>query len=319
MSQTATPHSPLNSGAINHVSYPASEAGLSLVQLTGTVTVSGTITGGVYLLKAATAFTTAGASASTARARLQQKIGAATDAAATGTAAQLGKNLRSAITSGTATGAAEVQRRLSVLPSAATASATSAPASVRSLVPRNALATAGASASANSIKRIFVTASGAASAVVAGNALRKVRFAAQTTGTASILAVVGRRRALSAAVNAAALYGLPAITRKMPLGASVAPSVLSQVTPLLAIGVRANATPSAANSVASLRMRFLLRSTESAVAQSVVTPALKYRLSAQATASFTGFTVALDYSITPAPIDRQMVVQFDNRRMEVAA
>ena len=44
---------------------------------------------------------------------------------------------------------------------------------------------------------------------------------------------------------------------------------------------------------------------------------MRYAVSASAVATWAGYTVAFDFSVAPAPEDRQMVVPMDDRRMEV--
>lgn len=308
----------INSGAINHVSFPGSESGLSLVQLVGTVSVTGTVTG-IYLRLTASATTKPRAATSKPTTKVKYSIGAASAAQATGIATVISKVRRAATVAPTAPGTATIYRRIrQTAPTVSRAVVTAKP-TISMRVLRAGSTTGRALASLGTVKKIYTAASRIAQATTSAAALRKGFSGAQTTGRATTASGVGRNRRLSVAATVSAIMAPVNSLLKRLVGASTTATTSQSVLAYLALRRRAVGVALAAPK--SLDSSALTFRSAAGLGRAVTraTTRLKITVSASTVASFSGFTVALDYSITPAPGDRQMVVPLEERRMEVAA
>ena len=306
----------INGGAINAVSFPGAEAGLSLVQLIGTVEVTCSIPSVSLRLTAfATTQPRAAGSASTtkrtqfdcqtsasaftsAAALVNRKHGASAVAVCT-TSAGVGLAYRSgATTSGTALASASNDYLSVPRGASATCSATAQTTAARTLVYRDAITTP--------------------SALPAVTAFRKVP--SEATGSAYVAGVAGitfKSRLISATepealTTASTRFNLRAGASTVP----VATSVVSARRNLNLALIAQSAVATCFDIDPIRRMVFAAPTQANAFADATI--ALKYSLSGSAVASAIAQSAASDFaSAMPAPSERLMKVPASNRRMEV--
>lgn len=327
----------INSGAINVLSFPGAESGLSLVQMVGAVSVTCRIIG-TYRRVNANATTTSAASSS-GDATLRRGVEALASGTASTLAAAIAKSRSGASTQGAAPGIALVSRRLSM--SALTSgAAAAAAAAAQSRISFAATAVPAAVASVASRKKVYVVGSATARAVNAVAALRKLQFGAQTIGRASSTSSIRRRQRIGATAISSAAAALANTALRLPTSATTVATIAHSVTPyrgLLqrALGVAVASggdagtgaqVPRGAGTAASVQsavnaflviQRFVAGSTPAVAIGSVQTTG-RIATGAYTVASFESYIVATDLNITqPAPTDRQMVVPLEERRMEV--
>lgn len=337
MSQTGA----INSGAINALSFPGAEAGLSLVQLIGEVSVTCTITN-VYRLLNVGATTAPRAASGGVNLALRSAVGVAVTGVATAQAGIMLKSPRSASTQGAAAStSALISRRLSVL-ALTSCSAATAPSVARSRIILGATTAPSAAALVESRKKTYTAASTAARAAHAVTAWRKLVLGAKAVGSANFSISIIRRQRVGATTVAAATAMPSQTKRRLPLAAGTVSTITHSVTPYRGlqqravvaasalasnivagtkITVSASAQAKAASTVAEFLeiKRFLAGGTTAAANGSVATTG-RIVTGASTVASFASYIVATDLNITqPAPLDRQMAVPLDDRRMEVDA
>lgn len=330
----------INSGAINHVSFPGTESGLSLVQPVGTVSVTADITG-IYLLLKASATTPAVASTSLPSAILRNLLGATTACASTTSAGVVSKVSRKAIEPAKATGKVTIGR---IIPRSAstTSIATAASISARSKVFFGAAQPAVAAVSVESRKNVYLAASAIANSVSSASTLRKRQLSATTVGDVNFLVTIGRLRRLSATAIGRALPVPGIAALRLPIGASTTATIDEATTAFIALRRFASTVPQAIVAGTTSYARFRLGASSSPQADGVASTILHILrfnagyVRAEAIASATArlgipfgattvadaesYVVAADLNITqPAPEDRQMIVPLEERRMEVAA
>jgi hypothetical protein len=311
----------INSGAINHTSFPGSENGLSLAQMVGSVSVTGTVTGIFVRL---TAFATTAPRAATAKpvARLKRTLAAATSGTATATATQLGKIRRSASASARAVSASGVGRRVRLAMTRVASAVVTAKPVLRLRILRSAVAKPTAAATLSSRKKVFLDPVDlVARARVAVNALRKVRSPAATVGDVNFSVLIALKRRLTITpVVARALNAATQTTRKMRLAAALIAQANSAVVALIKVLRRAVVAPQAACSPLASGARVFRQAPIQAQAISVSAAALRISVNAATVASFANYAVAIDLNINQrAAEERRMTVPLDERRMEVTA
>lgn len=305
----------LNSGPLNAVPFPQAEAGLSLIQLVGTVEVTATITT-LVTRRVVGASTTAGASGQ-ASFVLHQRVGSRIVPQAVCTANNIAKVTDNvATTRATAATSAGVilKRRASAVVSAAASVACAAVVKVR----RSASSTCAASVSSID-SRAKVARSATVSAQATTFALLRVKISRAATVVAranstSRITLVQRPTAI---VNATG-FGTVTTRNKVALGATAACSAAVTANAFRKLRIRASATPKALGSAfAGQKMQFGAVSVGAAVC-GIARAGIKYRMSASAIAEAITRSAATDYGVAmPAPPERLMFVPASERSMEV--
>jgi hypothetical protein len=306
----------INGSVINKASFPGAEAGLSLVELVGTVQVTCTIPSVSLRLTAvaATVPTAAGTASTTKRTQFDCQISASAFTSATAlvnrkhgasaaavctTSAGVGLAYRSgATTSGTALASASNGYLSAARGASATCSATAQTIAARTLVSRNAIS--------------------APSALPAVTAFRKVP--SQATGSAYVAGVVGISFKSRLIASAASTASSTASTRfNLRARASTVPVATSVVSARrnLNLALIAQSAIAAPFDIDPIR-RMVFAATTQANAYADATIRVKYRLSGSTVARAVAQSAASDFaSAMPAPSERLMKVPASNRRMEV--
>lgn len=306
----------INGSAINQTSFPGAEAGLSLVQLVGTVQVTCSIPS-VSLRLTAVAATQATASGTISTSKRTQ-FTCQVSAAATTSATAL-NNRRNGAT-GIAVCAASAGVGLKYRPSAtASGTAFASPVSGYLHAARNAIALCIASTPATAARTL--TRRSAITEGVAGttaNSVRKVPSHASGNAFATVIASIRFRNRLGASTIPTA--GFAVSTRfNVRRGASVAPSavVSALVRTNINLALPVQSAVATASEVLSLR-KMSFGATTQANAYANATIRLRYRLSGSVVARALAQSAASDFaSAMPAPAERLMKVPASRRRMEV--
>ena len=306
----------LNSGPLNAVSFPLSEEGLSLIQLTGTVEV----VCNVSILG------------------VRRFVQASGTASARGTASMIFKTQAAAITPATATTRAGVRLKTTNNSAKVTAKAiaasdgyalrrASAIQPARAIVSAKAFVKVFKSAHATPtadtntfepIIRVPRTATTHPSAVCRATALIKAPRAATTVARGKNIASITLKSRLRATVAPSAL-GLASTLRKSTAAATTIARAITSANTLRKRRVAATVAAQAqiGQTLAALRYRFAATT----VAQAIAADArvvFELQLGAQTTAQAIARSAATDYGIAvPAPQERLMFVPASERTMEV--
>lgn len=306
----------VNANAINEVSFPGAEQGLSLIELVGTVVVTCSITT-VYLGRTASAQTTAkatgtsgsvhrlqlaastaGAATPTASVRSKVPYGATGAAACVGTAGiAIRSRLGAAIA---ATGAGEVGSYLRVVKGATgTAQAVVTNASGRTKVSRS------------------VTTKGAATGTVL--ALRRVRFTIASRPASAGTARATLRRRLSLAGVGQASGSVLSTGSRAPRGAAVvAQAAASAVSIKYITAGPATTAAQATPTPAGVRLLLPFAAGGQPLASGVAALTLRLLAGAYANPTATATAAGTEFNADiPAPAERSMTLPVSDRRMEV--
>jgi hypothetical protein len=308
---------PINSGAINTVSFPGAEDGLSLVQLIGEVNVATQISSVYLRLNARAAIGPVADSSSGVL--LKIAIGATASCDATGSAAALSKikvfpTGQSAYAD--ALSGIGVQMRIGVSGSGVA----SIPSTIaKSIAYRSASAQGAASGLISSINRATRGASGAASAQYSQpRVFTKLPLSAATGSYASASASAKAKYRLSAHESASVSWSINGNVENYVSGSTVAEAIVSVVAYSYD---RVGLSPIQPRAITSSGVRLMHLLSAQGDGMSVVPPAnprLILKVGASTSAIVSYAAAAADYSVTiPAPIERQMIVPEMNRRMEV--
>jgi len=306
----------LNSGQINAVPFPQAEAGLSLIQLVGTVEVVGSISA-LYTRRVVGASTVASATVPDIVTTMRYQMTAAAAARAIGSTTELLKvTSNQAITPASALGSAGVtlKRRLTAAQSARAVVACGAVIKVKRTAAVSAVAASDDVAAQTKVPR---TAAVQARAQTSAGALVKVSRSATTVARASATAKIKMILRATAATAPSAL-GTAATRNKRTTGATTTARAVTAATALRKIRFSATATPRAntLDAIGALRISMSAETVSSALGTSGV--ALKYNLGATTVARAVPSAAATDYGIAmPAPIERRMSVPPSERTMEV--
>jgi hypothetical protein len=318
MSQYGAHHGPINSGAINHLSFPATETGLSVIQLLGTVEISGTIGGSLYILRTASAATNAVASTPNIVAKARMQLGATTACSAVTQATALSKIRVTA-----------VPQEVLAWPEV----------SVGLRYRFSAQQQASAVVSAVAFAKTFKTAVTSGAAVPFVSADTRLRRSASVVCSATTSAFAGRKPQRSASTVAQVVSQASVASRISPHAETVATAVSSVSTRVnlrrsaLTTAAAVTSTPTLVRlrlaypnpevatafcSEIALRRRMPLVAFGLAFAENAASAASKFRMSATTVAEAVAFSAAADYAVAaPAPVERLMIVPASDRRMEV--
>lgn len=316
MSQSSAQHGPINSAAINHLPFPGSETGKALVQLVGTVSVTGTITGISVRLTASAVSSGVASVATNPGILIKHQLGASAECGTSSRVSILGKIQFGA--QGNATVAADVTPRLARSVSASTTAASQiANTGTLVTVPRAAAQPAVATASVVSVNETYRSAAALASADASVDALRKLIFSASTQGVVSPSISIANRHRVSAQTTAAASAASAISSVTLVFSASAVSAAQWNVFAGKKL-IRSAIHPAIASAANIASQAIVSRSVSgSGVCTTASGISMRYFVSASAVATWAGYTVAFDFSVAPAPEDRQMVVPMDDRRMEV--
>jgi hypothetical protein len=313
---TGITSSAINSGAINVTSFPGSEEGQTLVELTGTAEVVCELSS-IRLRLTATASTQAkstGSASTTRRAELT---------ASTTCQAIISCNAYNNIALGvsaTPSAIATASPRL-VFRFSANTTAQSQSAENGSFVRAANGAIANAEAATAAIpggSLVYRGATAVASAVGEVNALRKVPSYAEIVARCSASANVTSRYRIGAETDPSAIATANS-ERKIALNAASVCYAIGAASPLTKLNLQPSvqAAQAASNPVLAGSVLFFGAQTQANAASSA-TIGITYVLSAQTTAAAITQSAASDYATAmPAPSERLMVVQGSERRMEV--
>ena len=313
MTTTAT----INSDDINSVSFPGSEAGLSIIEMVGTVSVSGSISS-ITLRLTAHAETPAAAVPGAANSVRRIRIAATSTGRCTSAVVAQSK-IKFFADPQQATAQVSSGVRCLRITSASTQGVVTLSAVAKTLVFRQAITDAVSVWSVKSFQKTTLGATSVASAIAApAYPIRKLPVSAETTAAALFAVPAKLNRRLSAlqiaqassSVNELTVSFVSAITSALanPSGIFVIvrqkvypshsfPEAVSTVSPILIGKTSAASNPAATFNVAAIA---------------------KYRLSAIVNATVSYAIAEADYSTTmPAPIERVMFVPAINRRIEV--
>lgn len=305
----------LNGGAINAVSFPGATAGPQLVEMIGTVQVTGLLSAISFRRitgASATAYVYASVANTTNRAQVL------------------------ATTTSQAQVAALVRSKVKVTPVALSAyCSASVVAGAKRIISASATCSAvTASGGANYVRR---SASATASASTAATARTNVIRLASATSQATAYAFASRKSTASASATAAA-SSTTSITLSHRLVASTAPTANGSASSRVNIQRAASTLARAAPTVFAARARTVdsaitaqavvvdvfsrrgvkLAMNQQAVATTAASIVVTHRLSAATTGQAIAASAAADYSTNqPAPLERQMIVPAFDRRMEV--
>ncbi len=306
----------INGSVINKASFPGAEAGLSLVELIGTVEVTCSIPSVSLRLTTVAATTpTANGTASTTK-RTQFVCNASPSAVTSATALVNRKHGASVVATCIATAGIGLAYRSSATTSGiALASASNGYLAVSRGASVSCTATAQTAAARTLVYRGASIAGTAAPMVTA---LRKVP--SQAAGSAMALGVAGinfRNRLIASIV--ATVESSVSTRFNVRRGASTIPRAVVSGTArrnvrLVLVEQTASATPSNVSPISRIRFG----ATAQANAYVNATIGMKYRLSGSTVASAVAQSAASDFaSAMPAPSERLMKVPASNRRMEV--
>lgn len=305
----------INGNAINEVSFPGAEAGLSLVELLGTAEVACSIPSVSLRL---TAFATTapeadGSASTTKRTQLDCLVGAFAACAATAQTLRPVQATTAAICSATAQNRLAYRLNAAAAGSAAAAvtgfcfaarGASTAPvattytAGARTLVPRLAATTGVAGTVVEALRKVPSTATGQAQAIGIGSITFRNRLAATATATAVNAATTRFNLRASASAGPSAVG---AVTARRNLAMSLPP----QTALAIAYGIEP-------------QMLISLGAFTQANALTDATIRMNYNLSGSVVARAIAQSAASDFaSAVPAPSERLMKVPASNRRMEV--
>lgn len=308
----------INSGAINHVSFPGAEEGLSLIDLTGTVEVVCALSA-IRLRLTASAGTVASATGSAPGVKIRAqlaavfaptavtsagvltKIAALPDAQIASAVPQVAGVLRFvAAATTTCSASASVGSYVRATRSASTSATGNGAVMSRSLIPRAASTSAVATTTSSSLRARRIPASTIASAIGVSATKARYRLGASTSGTAAVSTPTLRTKVRRSASTSAVATPAPAAFAIKGL-VFPAPQVASAV----------------AASIAARQLCATAGSTDSS-AQGSSGIALLYQLGATIQGSMISTAAAADYGITQAaPTERLMIVPASDRRMEV--
>ena len=318
MSQVGHSTDTLNGGKINQVSFPGSETGKSLVELTADVEVTCELSS-IRLLLTAFADTTAVASTANAVVYSRMQLSAFADSVSL-TNANGRTNARVLLDPATASAqVASTGRMLFSLAASAACSATVAPVSAYPRATRSASTSPTASTSAFAYTYLYRTGFTSGVALTSAGTLRKRNVPAETVASAVATALSTFRMRPSASTSASA-SGISATRVNIWRGATTnatasAASVLlvkKLVTPLDAAIAQALTGTIFANQ----RLRVITGVTAEAVGS--VSVLLKFRVAAAVEARAVAASGAEDFAVAaPAPVERLMYVPASDRRMEV--
>jgi hypothetical protein len=308
---------PINSGAINTVSFPGAEDGLSLVQLIGEVNVATQISS-VYLRLTARAATSPVADSSSG-VLLKIAVGASVSCDATSSASAISKvkAFPASQPSYAATLAGVgLKMRLGVSGSGVAAMQSIA---ARSIAYLSASAEGSATWSVESINKARRGATGAAAAQQNTPLIRtKIPRSATTSAFALTTGAVKAKYRLSASQLATVGWSINGIVENYVSGSTEAKAIVSVVAYSYD---RVGLTPiqPKATTSAGVRVKHLLSAaTDGQSVAPAVNPRLRMNIGASTSAIVSYAAAAADYSVTiQAPIERQMIVPEMNRRMEV--
>lgn len=306
----------INGSVINKASFPGAEAGLSLVELVGTVQVTCTIPSVSLRLTAvaATVPAAAGTASTTKRTQFDCQISASAFTSATAlvnrkhgasaaavctTSAGVGLAYRSgATTSGIALASASngylaVSRGASV-----SCTATARTAAARTLVYRGASIAGTAAPMVTALRKVPSQAAGSAMALgVAGINFRNQLIASIVATVVSSVSTRFNVRRGASTIPRAVVSGTARRNIRLVLVEQTASATPSNVSPIRRMVF---AAPTQANAYADATIR------------------VQYRLSGSTVASAVAQSAASDFaSAMPAPSERLMKVPASNRRMEV--
>lgn len=307
----------LNSGAINAVPFPGAEEGASVIDLLGTVEVTGSLSA-ISLRLTATARTSPSAvcSVNNVKSRMQLQATTAPSAVATNTDVQSRITL-AGNTSGECSTAAAIVVKFNT--SALTEAAAQVSVSSYQYAARSASATASATATANCVKYFYRGAETTGSASVSVPDARIKLTPGVASAQPSVIPTVGIILAhqLAATSSPTAVASADA-ARVMSFAASATPSASASAGVQLRVATAIAVQPSA-NGSAGTTMRYGLFAQEQARAIAADTTLqlnilLGAGTSAQAVASAAGADFA---SKLPAPFERQIVVPPYDRTMKV--
>lgn len=317
MSHYANHQGAINTGAINHVSFPGAEEGLSLVELTGTVEVTCALSAITLRLTASASTSPAavGSSPNTTARALLAAITVPTALASAAARTKIAAPAQALVASADTTVIGRLRFSLSA-PSTATAAA-----SVGSYVraAKSASATASATASAGGRTVVPRSASTACAATTAASALRYRRTAASTSATSTLLAsttAIIRPGATTSAVASVQATARSSVRR----GAST--SAVADAAPVVAgVKLLTYPQPAVASALAgaiAAQQLCVTGATGVATSSGSASIAYKFRLGATVQGSMISTAAAADYGITQsAPTERLMIVPASDRRMEV--
>ena len=305
----------LNGGAINAVSFPGTPAGNQLVEMIGTVRVTGSISVvSLYRLAsaAATAYALSYISSTTNRAQLQAVTKPAAQGAVTARSkVYLTPDSLSATCS--AVVAAGLNRRLG----ASTSGSATGVVGGYNYTRRSAAAFPSASSAATARNYVLRTAATIAVASSLAAATRKSTISTGVTaGASSIVAIALAHRMLATTSPAAA----GSVTTKVEVqrAAATLARVASVVTAFRALTTAVEGTAKAAVASLFARRGIMFSCAAQAAATTAASMSFKHRMSASVTARAIAVSAAADYSTNqPAPLERQMIVPTGDRRMEV--
>lgn len=309
----------INTGAFNVVPFPASEVGVSVVDLLGTVQVVCTLSAVTLLLTVGAA--TAPKSTLTASTTAKMLLAApAQPSAVAGNISPKQKTYRSASTSASASTAAGVVLLRKT-------GATAQPQAVTTLNPsqlvkRSASSSGAAVTSANAYKyqyrSITATATAATSSIVVKN---KVAFAiAQKATVVSSVSYTFKSRLPATTIASAtaqsgvlSFLSLKALTTSPTGQASAAPRLLmhTELTQLTALALTASVPP-------RVKLSPLANSVSATATGQNITVSLHHQMTASTVARAYYYAIAIDYATQiSAPSERQIVVPSYDRMMKV--
>jgi hypothetical protein len=305
----------INSGAINAVPFPQAEAGLSLIQLVGTVEVTGSISS--LSTRRVVGATTVASAHGTADIVFQQQVGATTEPRAVVLVVNVPR-----VTDNTATASARaptaaaivLTRRNSALRTAQAVVSGKAVIKVRRSAAATAVATVSQIDAQTLVARLATTPARAiTSALLTVEAFRSATTVARATSTSRI-----QLRHRSTAHAIASALGTALSANKLVAGAttSAVASVSAVSRRKIRFTARVVSAAASQNNLVGLNYRF--GATATASANGVSGMGLKYLTNATTVAEAITSSAATDYGIRmPAPLERLMFVPTTERNMEV--
>jgi len=318
MSHFSVHNGALNSGAINHVSFPGAESGKSLIQLVGDVEVTCALTS-IYLLKTASAVTTPSATPSESATKIRALLSATQSAQAVSSSGALTKLRTVPVQQAAFAETAVVARLNRRLAASSSGVATVSTIGGYARATRTAAISAAAAVFAFAFRYAPRSASTSGVAVSSAAALRKALRSASTTASATCAATVNFKYRPVASVSAAAAGVIPTRVNVRRLANTAGVAVGS--SPLALRKRIAELSPTIAAAVAQVlseRHRKPNAALTSGVAQNSAQVAFKFKLGANAVAEAIAASAAEDYAVAaPAPVERLMTVPASDRRMEV--
>lgn len=311
----------INGNEINAVSFPGSEAGLSLVQLVGQVTVDASMSFFTLRLTAG-ASTNATAASPLTPTKARFNIGGSTDGLAEASAGVVSKIKFDPVDESASALTAATAIRKFRLSAASSGLAVGSASGVYSKVYRGAATDAKVTTSVVPFRLEIAGAATDAVADASAVVRIKTRRSANTTAAAGSTAHTAARFRLSASVVGLAT-GSAATRRKISLGASGTASGIGQSAEFTFLR-RLPLTPQNAAALAQAITPRMKISVGGAVGSGLASvsayAALRMPLGASALATVSSAIAAADFSsTTPAPDERTMVLPLSSRRMEVTS